>query len=99
MGVNPFMDKRDLIERATALVRDERATDPNIGDDELLERIDQYWGAGSLRCDELIRIGLQRIINFDGHGQKWRRCVACDHASADCITDSTPAHTCIHEQD
>ena len=99
MDVNPYMPKENLIREATAMVAEYRAKDPTIGDDYLLELIDEFWGAGSLRCDELIRIGLQRIINLDGHGQKYRNCVACDHASADCITSSTPAHTCIHEQD
>jgi hypothetical protein len=87
------------MELCKARLAEKRKKDPYFDGEEALLDLDECFGLYDFRCDELIALGLKKIVNYDGHGQKWRRCVACDHASADCITSSTPDHTCIHEAD
>jgi hypothetical protein len=89
-------DKEALFKKIRALIKQARKEEPTIGDEELLYRIDDEYGAGSLRCDELIKLGLQRIVNYDGAGYKYLCCETCKHASADIVTEGlTPEHTCI----
>jgi hypothetical protein len=93
-------DKEALFKKIRALIKQARKDEPTIGDEELLYRIDEVYGAGSLRCDELIKLGLERMVNYDGAGYKHLCCEACQHASADIVTEGlTPEHTCIHIPD
>jgi hypothetical protein len=93
-------DKEALFKKIGALIKQARKEEPTIGDEELLERVDDEYGAGSLRCSELINLGLKRIVNYDGAGYKHLCCEACQHASADIVTEGlTPEHTCIHIPD
>jgi hypothetical protein len=90
--------RKDWQEAKEKEAKEQEISDKNwegISDEELLYRIDDEFGAGSLRCDELISLGIKRISNYDGAGFKHLCCDACHHAGADIVLEDGPEHTCI----
>jgi hypothetical protein len=74
-------DKDALFKKIRALIKKARKEEPDVDDEELLHRIDDEYGAGSLTCKELIvDVGLKRIVNYDGAGYKHLCCEACKQA-------------------